>query len=98
MDYTQIFQAFVALIFVLGLLLITLWLIKFCQRKGACSHLGKCFSGHAGIKIIEQRRLDIKNTLAVVEYDSAEYFLLLGSAANLLLNRTPVNKKDASDD
>ena len=41
MDFGQIFQAVLALVFVLGLLLVTLWFIKLCQQKGLSCRFGK---------------------------------------------------------
>ena len=93
MEFTQIFQSVLAFIFVLGLLFITLWLIKFCQQKGLNCKLAKCFNDNYRIKIIEHRRLDPKNSIILTECDNEEFFILLGSSSNLILKQ---NKKKVS--
>ncbi len=84
MDIGQIFQAVLALIFVIGLLFITLWLIKFCQQKGLTGCLGQKPQKKNRLKIIERHRLDAKNTLLLVKCDSQEFLLVLGNT-NMLL-------------
>ena len=80
MDMGQFFQALLAFIFVLGLMFITLWLIKFCQTKGLNCRIGKCFGND-------------NRTLALIEYDQEEFLLLLGSSSNQLLRQ---NRKGPS--
>ncbi len=87
MDYIQFFQALLALIFVLGLLLITLWIIKTCQQKGLSGKLGKCFKSGNKINLVEYRRIDAKNSTVVLEYDGEEFFILLGANDALLLKQ-----------
>lgn len=87
MDTVQFFQAFSALIFVLGLLLLTLWLIKYAQQKGLNCRLGKSFTSKTKIKILEQRRLDIKNSVVLLQYEDEDFLLLLGQQNNLLLKQ-----------
>lgn len=85
----QLLQACMALVFVLGLLFITLWLIKLCQQKGIC----RCFEkklGTAKVKILEQRRIDIKNTLVLIEYRQQEILLLLGANNSTVIDRQPL--------
>lgn len=88
MDLSQILQAILAFVFVLGLMFITLWLLKFCQQKGLNCHLGKCFGDESKIKILEHRHLDAKNSIVLIEYKSEEFLLLLGASTNLLLKQT----------
>lgn len=96
MEAIQFFQAFLALIFVLGLLLLTLWLIKYAQQKGLNCKLGKSFAQKAKIKIIEQRRLDIRNSVVLIEYDNEDFLLLLGAQNNLLLKQNNHSEKGAA--
>ena len=96
MDTAQIFQAFLALIFVLGLLLLTLWLIKYAQQKGLNCKLSKSFAGKSKIKIIEQRRLDIKNSVVLIEYENEDFLLLLGQQNNLLLKQNKHTKESTA--
>lgn len=88
MDFGQIFQAVLALVFVLGLLLVTLWFIKLCQQKGLSCRLGKTGLPSKRLTIVEQRRIDAKNTVVLVKCDSEEFLILLGST-NLLLQTYP---------
>ena len=53
MEFSQILLAFLALVFVLGLMFITLWLIKFCQQKGINYRINCCLKKGKRIKIIE---------------------------------------------
>ena len=87
MEFTQIFQSIIAFVFVLGLLFVTLWLIKFCQQKGLNCKLVKCFNDNCRIKVTELRRLDPKNSIVLVECDEEEFFILLGSSSNLILKQ-----------
>ncbi len=93
MDTAQIIQTLLAFIFVLGLMFITLWLIKFCQQKGLNCALNKCLKNNARLRVIEQRRLDIRNQIVLVECDMEEYLLLLGANNNLVLNQTKSKAK-----
>lgn len=89
MEWHSILQAVLALVFVIGLLLLTLWLAKYCETKGAKCRLFQKFSDSRRLEIIETRRLDGKNTLALVKCDETEYLLLLGTSSNLLLKENP---------
>ncbi len=89
MDFSQIFQSLLAFIFVLGLMFVTLWLIKFCQHKGLNCRLSKCFGTGSRIKIVEQRRLDAKTSVVLIEYGAEEFLLLLGPTSNLVLKQAP---------
>lgn len=98
MESAQIFQTLLAFVFVLGLMFITLWLIKFCQQKGLNCRLNKSFNAKNRLRVIEQRRLDIKNSLVLLECDSQEYLILLGANSNLLLNTAQSKAKVAHHD
>ena len=93
MELSQILLAFLALVFVLGLMFITLWLIKFCQQKGINYRINCCLKKGKRIKIIENQRLDIKNSVILLECDNQEFLILLGSNSNTILNQTPKKVK-----
>ena len=93
MEFSQILLAFLALVFVLGLMFITLWLIKFCQQKGINYRINYCLKKGKRIKIIENQRLDIKNSVILLECDNQEFLILLGSNSNTILNQTPKKVK-----
>lgn len=93
METAQILQTVMALIFVLGLLLLTLWMIKYCQQKGLNCRFGKAFTNKSKIKIIEQRRLDLKNSVFIIQYDDEEFLILSGPQNNLLLKQNKLKKE-----
>ncbi len=89
MELGQIFTAVLSLIFVLGLLFLTIWGLKWLQNKSCnlsfCGHLKSA----RHIKIIEQHRLDAKNQIVLLEADKVRYLMLIGAENNLLLNQSP---------
>lgn len=89
MEWHSILQAVLSLVFVIGLLLLTLWLAKYCEAKGARCRLFRKFSDSNRLSIVETRRIDSKNTLALVKCDETEYLLLLGTSSTLLLKENP---------
>lgn len=93
MDFAQLFQALLALIFVIGLLFITLWFIKFCQQKGLNFRLPGFKNQHNRLTLIEQQKLDAKNSIVLVRCDSQEFLILLGNT-NLLLQSSAVKVSD----
>ncbi len=93
MEFSQILGAFLALTFVLGLMFITLWLIKLCQQKGINYRINSCLKKGKRIKIIENHRIDIKNSVVLLECDNQEFLILLGNNSNTVLNQTPKKVK-----
>lgn len=88
MEWQSVLQAVLSLIFVIGLLLLTLWLIKYCELKSSQCRIFKKLSDSKKLDIIEIRRIDSKNSLALIKYDETEYLLLLGASNNILLKET----------
>lgn len=89
----MIFKAVLALAFVLGLLMLTLWLIKYCEIKGTKNRFMQRLSANQRISIIETKRLDAKNTLVLVQRDEVEHLVLLGSSQNMLIESAITTKK-----
>ena len=87
MDFSQLFQTILAFIFVLGLMFLTLWFIKYCQQKGATVKLGKCFNKKSRINIIERQRLDLKNSIILFQCDNTEYLVITGEKNHTLLQQ-----------
>jgi len=87
MDSGQIFTAVLGLAFVLGLALVTISLLKWLQLKGSDCCLLRKLKSSQNINIIEQRRLDAKNSLVLMEVDNIRYLLLVGADSHLLLNQ-----------
>lgn len=87
MEWGHIFQAVFSLIFVIGLLLLTLWAFKYCELKGLNSRLMKSFKANQRIEIVELRRIDAKNSAVLIRRDNIETLVLLGAAQNLILEQ-----------
>ena len=90
MEFSQLLQAILAFVFVLGLMFLTLWLIKICQQKGALTKFGKCLNKNSRINILERHRLDIKNSVVLLRCDNTEYLVLIGEKSHTLLQQTIV--------
>ncbi len=94
MEFGHILQALLSLVFVLGLVFIVLWFIKFCQSKGCAINLGPNQKSNR-IQIIERKIIDSKTSVVLMECDSSEYLLLIGNN-NVLLHSSAkkVGKND----
>ena len=90
MEFSHLLQAVLAFIFVLGLMFLTLWLIKICQQKGSLIKFSKCLNKSFRINIIERHRLDIKNSVVLLKCDNTEYLVLIGEKSHTLLQQTNV--------
>lgn len=88
MEWTDILQAVLSLIFVIGLLLLTLWVFKYCELKGLKCKLVKNLKAGQRLEVIEFRRLDSKNTVVLLRRDDREYLILLGAGNSQLLDNT----------
>ncbi|MCQ2741365.1 MAG: hypothetical protein MJ210_04540 [Alphaproteobacteria bacterium] len=97
MEFSQIFQAFISLLFVLGLLFITLWGIKTCQQKGINFCLKNRSSKKSKINILECKRLDANKSFVLVEYKNEEFLLLLGNN-NMIVSRHSAQKEKGTSD
>ncbi len=86
----QIITAILGLIFVLGLALITIALLKWLQNKGADLCLCKKIKKTNHINIIEQRRLDPRNSVILLENDGNRYLLLVGADSSIIIDQTKV--------
>ncbi len=83
--------AYLKVMLILALLIAFLYLLKHWLQKRAGDFQGnwlfdkKSEKSHQGIKIKQQRAIDVKNRLALISYRDKEYLLLLGTS-NLLLD------------
>lgn len=94
MELTLIFKALLALIFVIGLLFLTLWLFKACRQQGAKCRFFQKLQENKRIKIIENHKLDMKNSLLIFQKDDSEFLLLLGNTQNLLLETKKISGRN----
>lgn len=91
MELGMIFKAILSLAFVLGLLMLTLWFIKYCEVKGCRNNFMKKLSQNQRVNIVETRRIDARNSLVLVQRDDVEHLVLLGATQNMLIETTHVN-------
>lgn len=92
MDWMLLLKALLSLAFVLGLLLISVWGIKYCQMKGKnCGWFKNLQSGQR-LSLVELRRIDGRNSLALIKKDNKEMLLLLSPNQNILLETADVKK------
>ncbi len=91
MELAHIFHAFLSLVFVIGLLLLTIFLFKYLEQKGLKSHFIKKLKSGSRINIIETKRLDAKNTIYLIQCDNKEYLLLANHGSGLLLHTQTVS-------
>ena len=98
MDWHHILQALLSLVFVIGLLLLTLWLFKYCQLKGGNCLWARRLKAGQRLNVIESRRLDNRNSIVLLKRDDQEFLILLGSNANLLLDRSPAPQRIETND
>lgn len=89
----MIFKAVLSLAFVLGLLLTTLWVVKYCEVHGTKNRFMKKLSSNQRINVVETKRLDAKNTLVLIQRDEVEHLVLLGSSQNLVVESAIAVKK-----
>ena len=72
---------------VLGLLLLTVWLIKWMQSKAASCGMWQKIAPSERLRIVEQKRIDTKNKLVLCQKDDCEFLVLMGAAQCLLLEK-----------
>ena len=94
MEWSDILQTILAFVFVIGLLLLTLWGLKYIQTKVPQSRLFKNLDEFQRVRVLERRRLDAKNTVVLLQIDNKEFFILLGANQCLLLDEKHIEKKD----
>ena len=94
MEWMMIIKALLSLCFVLGLLLLTLWGLKYIQLYTQKSNLFKKLKDKQRISVEEMRRLDAKNSVVLIKKDEVEFLVLLGANQPLLLETSPIKKGD----
>lgn len=89
MEWILLLKAVLSLILVLGLLLVTLWALKYMQINGSrCRFLKKLDGGHR-LKIVETRRIDAKNSAVLLRRDNIEHLIILGASNLVVENGIP---------
>ncbi len=101
MEITLIIKAVLTLVFVLGLLFLTVWALKYCELKSANNRLFNKIRNHRRLEVIESNRIDLRNSLVLVRRDNTEHLLLLSpSGSTLIESRTVVSitEKEVAND
>ena len=96
MEWHQILQTILSLMFVIGLLLLSLWLFKICEQKGLKCKFAQSIKKGQRIKILEKKILDSKNQIVLLSCDEQEYLLVLTPSGHQLL--TFSSSKKATND
>lgn len=78
-------KAFLSLLFVIGLLFLTLWALKSLQNNDCKHKIFKKLAKPRRINLIEYRRIDAKNSVAIIKVDEVEQTILLGVNQNMVL-------------
>lgn len=86
MNWLHILHAILSLIFVIGLLLLCLWLFKYLETKGFQNKIFKTVNNKQKIHIVEIRKIDTKNSIAIIKCQQKLYTILLSSHGNLILS------------
>ncbi len=98
MEWSHLFHAVLSLIFVIGLLLLTVYFFKYCEQKGLKSQFVRRLKSGSRINIVESRRLDARNSLYLIECDHTEYLILSGAGSNLLLHSQTLSQRPSVND
>lgn len=101
MEIALIIKAVLTLVFVLGLLFVTVWGLKYCELKSTNNRIFNKIRNHRRLEVIENSRIDLRNSLVLVRRDNTEHLLLLSPAGNTLIeSRTviPPKEKETTDD
>lgn len=79
MQATSYMTSFLGLIFVIGLIFILLWLLKYISENAQKCKLFENLNKDKRLKIIEAKRLDSKNTLMIIKQDDNEHLIITGN-------------------
>lgn len=97
MEWMLLLKAVLSLIIVLGLLLVTLWALKYMQINGSRCRLFKKLDNARRLEIVEIRRIDARNTVVLLRRDNVEHLLVLGSSNLIVENDIPAPISSESD-
>lgn len=92
MEWIQIIQAILSLVFVLGLLFMTIWFFKYCEQKGLRTRFFNQLKSGSRINIVETRRIDARSSLVLVTCDNTQHLILNSNNTSLLIESKPIPK------
>ncbi len=94
MEWSLVFKSLFSLMFVLGLMFVCIWTIKYFQANISKNALIKKIKPKTRIKIVENKRIDIKNSVVLIEADEVEYLVLLSPANSVVLSQKKILSED----
>ena len=92
MEIALIIKAILTLIFVLGLLFLTVWGLKYCELKSANNRLFNKIRNQKRIEILESSKIDLRNTAVLIRRDNTEHLLILSPSGHTLIESYTTNK------
>lgn len=98
MEWSHLLHAVLSLVFVIGLLLLTVYFFKYCEQKGLKSQFVKRLKSGSRINIVESRRLEAGNFLYLIECDNTEYLILSSAGSSLLLRSHTLSQRPSVND
>lgn len=90
MNLFQLLQAILSLCFVIGLLLLTLWFFKNCEKFSLRCKFIRNIKDKQRIKTIEKHSLDSKSQVFLIQTDEVEHLLLISPYGNQILQQTKI--------
>ena len=98
MEIGLIIKAVLALIFVLGLLFVTVWGLKYCELKSGNNRFFNKIRQAKRVEIKESARIDLRNSAVLIRCDNTEHLVLLSPGHNLLLESKKVSNQPQAKD
>ena len=84
MSLGLLLQAILSLVFVLGLLFITLWAVKYIETNSTSKRFFNKLNSKRRLEILEIKRIDSRNSLVLIRRDETEHLLLVGTSAQVI--------------
>ena len=97
MDLLQLLQAIISLCFVIGLLLLTLWAFKNCEKLSLRCKFIRNIKDKQRIKIIERHSLDSKSQIFLIQLNDTEHLLLISPYGNQVLQQTKIKETNHNE-
>lgn len=89
MEWMLLLKAVLSLMLVLGLLLVTLWALKYMQINGSRCRFFKKLDKNRRLEVVEIQRIDAKNSAVLLRRDNVEHLVVLGTSNLLVENNIP---------
>lgn len=93
MEFWVVLKALFSLAFVLGLMLVALWAVKYCQLHAGKIGFVKKIKHNPRLDVVEKRKLDARNTLVLIKRDNVEHLVLINGANSIVIETDISDKK-----